>query len=330
MKLKKLFALSALMLLPLSACDKNAAPAGGGTTPPGGDGDGDLPGERVYTAQGIARALGSLFYEDEDDFELKTDEFGDYYFSWLEFDGYEDTETDIMEAMNYSVSLLPEYLELSLAPEYEDDASSSNYGVATAELISSDGYVEVDLEGYYDSWSEDDYSFDGVYVDIYVYELYEDGGEGGGGDDTPLEGDVLDCAATGRTGTAYGAWTKTGASGAVYSGESAAGNSAIQLRATNPSGIVTTTSGGKIVSVTIAWNSNTADNRQVDVYVSNTAYSGPADLYASSTRGTKAGSIVYGENTLTLLIDGNYAYVGIRSNNKALYLDSVTFSWEQS
>lgn len=141
--------------------------------------------------------------------------------------------------------------------------------------------------------------------------------------------DVLTQATTGVTGTNYTSWSgKTLNSAAVYAGQSAGGNNSIQLRSNNSnSGIITTGSGGKVKSVTIAFNSNTASGRTVDIYGKNTAYSDPTDLYNSSTRGTKIGSIIYGTST-SITVNGDYAFIGLRSNSGALYIESLTIVWE--
>ena len=137
--------------------------------------------------------------------------------------------------------------------------------------------------------------------------------------------DMLTRETTGASGTTYTDWEgKTLNSTAVYAGESAGGNDAIQLRSTNPSGIVTTVSGGKAVKVVVTWNSNTGD-RTLDIYGKNSAYESPADLYSTSTRGTKIGSIAKGSTTLE--ISGDYLYIGIRSNSGALYLDDIEITW---
>ena len=78
--------------------------------------------------------------------------------------------------------------------------------------------------------------------------------------------DVLNRATTGITGTSYADWSgKTVKSDAVYAGNSAGGNSSIQLRSTNSnSGIVSTTaSGGKLKKITVTWNSSTTSGRTV-------------------------------------------------------------------
>lgn len=142
--------------------------------------------------------------------------------------------------------------------------------------------------------------------------------------------DVLNRATTGITGTSYSSWSgKTATSDAVYAGNSAGGNSSIQLRSSNSnSGIITTKSGGKVKSITVEWNSNSANGRTIDIYGKNSAYSAATDLYNNSNQGTKLGSIVYGTST-SLTVSGDYEYVGIRSNSGALYLTSVTVVWDK-
>lgn len=118
-------------------------------------------------------------------------------------------------------------------------------------------------------------------------------------------------------------------SNAVYAGNSSYNNGGISLRDTSPSGIVTTTSGGKVKSVVVEWISNTTSGRTIDIYGKNTAYSSAADLYSTSTQGTKIGSIVFGTST-ELTISDDYQYIGLRSNKGALYVSSITITWDAS
>ena len=129
--------------------------------------------------------------------------------------------------------------------------------------------------------------------------------------------------------TNYSDWSgKVGESGAVYAGNSAGGNDAIQLRSNNSnSGIVTTASGGKVSKIVVTWQSSTADGRTLDIYGKNTAYSAATDLYSSSTQGTKLGSIVKGTST-EVTISGDYAYIGMRSKSSAMYITSIEITWE--
>ena len=165
--------------------------------------------------------------------------------------------------------------------------------------------------------------------DITLYAVYSKT-EGGS---SPIN-DVLNNALTGISGTNYVNWSdKTSNSDAVYAGNSAGGNDAIQLRSNNSnSGIVTTTSGGKATKVTVEWNSNTAATRTITIYGKNSAYSAATDLYGSNA-GTSLGDLNIDNatnNVSELTITGDYEYIGIRSKNGALYLNSVTITWGSS
>ncbi len=144
--------------------------------------------------------------------------------------------------------------------------------------------------------------------------------------------DVLTQTTTGITGTDYTEFTgKTSNSSAVYTGQCAGGNRSIQLRSSNSnSGVISTSSGGTLKKVTVVWNSNTSSGRTLDVYGNTKAYTSATELYSTgqnSNQGTKLGSIVYGTST-ELTIEGNYQYIGLRSNSGAMYLTSITIEWE--
>ena len=147
------------------------------------------------------------------------------------------------------------------------------------------------------------------------------------GDVKPAVVDKLTLATTGVSGSSYAAWSNVKVSSdAVYAGNTAGGNDAIQLRSKNStSGIITTASGGKVSKVVVTWNGNTSSERTLDIYGKNTAYSAISDLYDSNNKGTKLGSIAYGSTTLN--ISGDYTYIGLRSNNGALYLDAINVTW---
>lgn len=143
--------------------------------------------------------------------------------------------------------------------------------------------------------------------------------------------DVLNRTLTGITGTNYTNWSgKTSVSDAVYAGNSAGGNESIQLRSNNSnSGVVTTTSGGFAKKVVVTWNSNTASGRTLDIYGKSSAYTAPTELYDTSNQGTKLGSIVCGTST-ELTIDGDYEYIGLRSNSGAMYVSEIKITWSTS
>ena len=109
-----------------------------------------------------------------------------------------------------------------------------------------------------------------------------------------------------------------------------------QLRSKDSnSGVVTTTTGGVAKTVTVVWyndgTTSSANGRTIDIYGKNEPYAAVSDLYSKGTQGTKIGSVVYDANAETLTasvsLEGNYAYVGFRSKDGALYTESITIDW---
>ena len=142
--------------------------------------------------------------------------------------------------------------------------------------------------------------------------------------------DTLNRELTGISTTSYSTWTnKTDQSDAVYSGQSAGGNNSIQLRTNNSnSGIISTSSGGVLRSVSVTWYSETISNRTINIYGKNSTYSSPSDLFSNSTStsGTLLGTIVKGKST-SLTITGSYTFIGIRSADGALWLTEVEITY---
>lgn len=133
--------------------------------------------------------------------------------------------------------------------------------------------------------------------------------------------------------TTYKDFSNISLNTAVYAGNCAGGSNdspSIQIRTSKPSGIVSTTSGGTIKSVKIFFNSATTNGRVVDVYAKNTAYTSVVNLFSTENQGTKIGSVTKAENALehTITPTSDYQYIGIRSNNSALYLDKIEIVWE--
>lgn len=117
---------------------------------------------------------------------------------------------------------------------------------------------------------------------------------------------------------------------AVYAGQTAKSSSgAFRLRATSPSGIVSTKSGGTLTSIRVTWNSNSTKGRTLEVYGKNTAYDSSADLFSTKTKmGTHLGSIVYdGTADGYLAINGEYTFVGLCSAKDAIYLDKIEITY---
>ena len=148
--------------------------------------------------------------------------------------------------------------------------------------------------------------------------------------------DTLDPTFVGKP-SSYTSWTgKTGTSGAVYAGNSTGGDSKIQIRGSDNSGIVTTSTGGYARTVSVAWNSSTTTTRYVDVYGKTSAYSSAADLYSTNetTKGSLIGTITFdsttaSNTTTSITIEStDYDFIGLRSRSGALYLDEIKIGWE--
>ena len=113
---------------------------------------------------------------------------------------------------------------------------------------------------------------------------------------------------------------------AMYNTNTASTNDTIQIRDSQNSGIVSTTSGGLIKKVKISWNPRTADNRILNVYASNEKLSSTSDLY-SGNKVKLIGTISNNKET-ELSITENYKYIGVKSSSGAIFLNSITFEWE--
>lgn len=111
----------------------------------------------------------------------------------------------------------------------------------------------------------------------------------------------------------------------TYKGKSFQNNNAIQINSSVASGIVTTVSTGLASRVEVLWNSSTATGRVLDVYGRNYPYGSPEDLFGTNP-GTHLGSIVKGDSTV-LNIEGDYAYIAVRSANGAAFMDEIRVVW---
>ena len=139
--------------------------------------------------------------------------------------------------------------------------------------------------------------------------------------------DLLNFDFIGVVGTSYKDWSdKDACSSAIYSGNTAGNFSSIQLRNTDNSGIVTSSSGGNAKKISVVWNSNTASGKTIEIYGKNTAYSDATDLYNDSNKGDLLGTISV-DNNSPLEIDGDYKFIGIKSTNKGTYLDQIRIEW---
>lgn len=132
----------------------------------------------------------------------------------------------------------------------------------------------------------------------------------------------------------YQSWYKKKiTSEAMYSGNSAGANNSITLRSTSNSGIISTTSGGKLKKVVVEWNSATTNGRTLNIYGNVETYSSVSDLYDPLKQGVPVGQIVKGTSTEYILTDAQRSSancVGLRSNSNAMYLNSIKIVWEKS
>ena len=116
-------------------------------------------------------------------------------------------------------------------------------------------------------------------------------------------------------------------SNARYTGKTSK-NNGIQMNATNPNAIVTTTSGGVLKNISIVWNSECVTDRVLDVYVNNSAYTGSADLWGeAAAQGTKVTTFTNNGSTTSYNFTDDYAYIGVRSHQNALNLDKISITW---
>ncbi len=127
--------------------------------------------------------------------------------------------------------------------------------------------------------------------------------------------------------SSYEDWSdKSLTSSAVYAGQTSGGNNYLQLRSkNNNSGIIQTTSGGNVTKVAVEWNTTSTSGRTINVYGKKSPYEYASDLYDAQKQGTRIGTIVYGTST-ELNINNDYAFIGFRSADGALYLNKVSIT----
>ena len=228
--------------------------------------------------------------------------------SSLRFDLNEETTT---HQLFVDMEITGTHVDTSVTWESSDPAvaSVSNSGLVTANSV---GNATITATSVFDNSMSASCSVTVVDSSIHTDEVT----------------DVLTKATTGVAGSTYTEWSgKVATSSAVYAGFTAGSYSSIQLKSkSSNSGIISTTSGGKLKSVSVVWNTKTESGRTINIYGSTTPYSEVSDLYSDSTKGTLLGSITYGTST-TLDISGEYQYIGIRSSVNAVYLDEISITW---
>ena len=105
----------------------------------------------------------------------------------------------------------------------------------------------------------------------------------------------------------------------------------VQIRSKNSnSGIIGHYEGKKTHSISVTFNTNTyveGKDRILDIYASDEAFT-IADMYSGDM--TPVGSLSYDsdELTKTYTFTKQYTYVGVRSHDGAIFMDSISFSWK--
>lgn len=137
----------------------------------------------------------------------------------------------------------------------------------------------------------------------------------------------------GITGVSYYEFSnKQFNSTAVYAGTVGTFSKEMALKLKDSgSGIVTTASGGTVKSVIIKWNTSTSSPRSIKVYGKTSAYKSEEDLYKTTVKeqGTLIGTVNYvAARSDTLIVDGDYTYVGISATGGTVYIDEIGIVWQ--
>lgn len=120
--------------------------------------------------------------------------------------------------------------------------------------------------------------------------------------------------------------------GITYYANMAKNSTAMQFRSKENSGLVITTNTNDLVvkDISFTFATNTTSGRKFTVYGKNTAYTSPADLYATddATKGSLIGEGNYSDGaTHSFTPTTDYQYVGFRSYDGALYIESITITY---
>lgn len=117
-------------------------------------------------------------------------------------------------------------------------------------------------------------------------------------------------------------------SGAVYAGNTAQASSrAIQMRTyrddKNIAGIYTTTSGGRLKSVEIEWESHSGNGCSLLIYTPANAYTNCGEVHADSFTGR------IGRNETIYQFEGDYPHIGLMSDGGTSLINHIIITWEQ-
>lgn len=128
----------------------------------------------------------------------------------------------------------------------------------------------------------------------------------------------------------YATHNKTTDDGASYEAQCCSGTG-VQIRSkNNNSGVIGQFEGRTCKSITFTFDASTLvpdKDRGVEIYASNSPFS-IADMYGTSV--TKVGTITFDKNNLTqtYTFTSDYSYIGFRSMDGAVYLNSIEIVWQ--
>lgn len=143
--------------------------------------------------------------------------------------------------------------------------------------------------------------------------------------------DTISQEQTKITGTTYKDFEPIGGfdSGAEYSGNCAGDHNSIQLRSdikTGYPGLISSLSGGNLVSLAFDWNSNTSSGRTIQIFGSNVPIESSKSLFDGTL--DPVGTVTTSDTLFEF--DSEYQYFGIRSKSGALYLNSISVTWSHT
>lgn len=111
-------------------------------------------------------------------------------------------------------------------------------------------------------------------------------------------------------------------------------NSGFKKNTTNYYGIYNTTSVGNARKVEVAWNSNTANGRILQIYGKSTAFVYNTGAYSGQDGATLLGEITLVDRDVDLTgsldITDNYPYIAVVSKSGVQYVESIKITWETS
>ena len=243
--------------------------------------------------------------------------FGDDY---MIYDASDDEWTLFVIQDSYFEDLSEDYINilLGLGFKVDDTTYEDTY------YVLDNGYVYIEIYVGYEG---------GNYLEVYYEDSHKiDAGE------TP-EGDFAHTLTGGFFGIKAGETTydtyKKGVDGVVYEAQASAGSNAdngngLQIRSKNSnSGVIAHSEDRTCKYITFTFDSKTGGSgsaRYIEIYASSTSFS-INDMYGDKV--SKVGTITFDSNNLTqtYTFTTEYAYVGFRSGDGAVYLKNVVMGW---